>query len=75
MALSIVIPSPVSVSEELRRLTRRVIALVGRRRTKQRARFWSEVHEGEREAAAKAGDHAGPGIETRFGMCADADKV
>jgi hypothetical protein len=63
MALSIVIPSPVSVSEELRRLTRRVIALVGRRRTKQRARFWSEVQEGEREAAEKTGDHAGPGIE------------
>jgi hypothetical protein len=64
MALWIMTPSNIAVADELRRLIRRIAGVFQEReRAKQRARFWSDVREGEREATASAGNPVGPALE------------
>ena len=75
MAISSLRPWRITASDELQSLIRRVVAALGqRRRQKQRARFWSEVQEGQREAATNAGGHAGPGCEKKFGIEAESER-
>ena len=53
-----------AVADELRRLIRRTATIFRQRaQASRRARFWSEVHEGEREAATNAADPVDPRFE------------
>ena len=67
MAFWVMRLSGFAVADELRRLIHWIETIFRQRaRTKQRARFWSEVHAGQKEAEANTGGYVGLRLEGRL---------